>query len=329
MSSHQNMMTIVNVAPLYSDQPDRWAAVDQAIGDACRQKGGFVVTGLPTKLQQENIPIERFFEIFGLPEEELYKIATCEMRPDSAYTVRGYTKLSGGFAFGEQFDLGQETPPPAADIDGIDMLLNPNVWPSQEPFPGWKAALIGHFAQMEDLGIRIIQSIARSLGADPSAAGARYENSASTLRFLRYPQRPDNVVIGGEKGAKRIVDGREVALSAREHTDNGGLTFQWQDEPGLQVQTAEGEWIGVPNIRDGFSVHLCEALEKQSSGHLRATNHRVYDTGNARQSMVFFLEPNLCSSVKAFSTMPAEPPASDEDTYAASMIETLRKTGRG
>lgn len=113
--------------PLYSDQPDHWAPIDRAIGDACRQKGGFVVTGLPKKLQQENIPIKRFFEIFDLPEEELYKIATRQMRPDSAYTVRGYTKLSGGFAFGEMFDLGQETLPPAVDIDGIDMLLNRNV----------------------------------------------------------------------------------------------------------------------------------------------------------------------------------------------------------
>ena len=39
MTSEQNMMPIVNVAPLYDDQPEAWAAVDQAIGEACRSKG--------------------------------------------------------------------------------------------------------------------------------------------------------------------------------------------------------------------------------------------------------------------------------------------------
>ncbi len=329
MTSEQKMMPIVNVAPLYDDHPEAWAAVDQAIGEACRSKGGFVVTGLPPSLHQENISIEEFFKIFDLPEDELYNIATRETRPDSTRTVRGYTKRSGGFAYGEQFDLGTEQPVSGPDIDGIDMLIHTNAWPSQEPVPGWRNALIEHFRRMEALGIKVIRSIARSSGADDSAAGERYENSSSTLRFLRYPQRPDHIEIGGEKGAMRVVDGREVPLSAREHTDNGGLTFQWQDQQGLQVQAPDGEWFGVPNIRDGFSVHLCEALETQTSGRLRATPHRVYNTGKARQSMVFFLEPNLFASVNGFSAEPNEPRAPDAETYAASMINTLRKTGRG
>ncbi|MFT5112487.1 MAG: isopenicillin N synthase-like dioxygenase [Parasphingorhabdus sp.] len=61
---------------------------------------------------------------------------------------------------------------------------------------------------------------------------------------------------------------------------------------------------------------------------MRATPHRVYGTGKTHQSMVFFIEPNLFDSIKPFSLKPNEPRADDEDTYAASMLNTLRKTGR-
>ncbi|MDE0921298.1 MAG: hypothetical protein OSA08_14565 [Arenicellales bacterium] len=323
------MMPILNVAPLYDDHPEAWVAIDQAIGEACRSKGGFVVTGLPPSLQQEKFSIEEFFKIFDLPEDELYSIAKRETRPESTLTRRGYTKYSGGFAYGEGFDLGTEQPISGPDIDGIDLMIHNNAWPSQEPIPGWRNALIQHFQQMEAFGIKVIRSIARYLRVDESAAGRRYENSSSTLRFLKYPQRPEHIELRGEKSGMRIVEGCEVSLSTAEHTDNGGLTFQWQDTPGLQVQAPNEEWLSVPIIRDGFSVHLCEALETQTSGRLHATPHRVFNTGKQRQSMVFFLEPNLFASVNSFSAEPNESCAPDLETYAASMINTLRETGRG
>ena len=323
------MMPILNVAPLYDDHPEAWAAVDQAIGEACRSKGGFVVTGLPPSLQQEEFSIEEFFKIFDLPEDELYSIAKRETRPESTLTRRGYTKYSGGFAYGEGFDLGTEQPISGPNIDGIELMIHNNAWPSQEPIPGWRNASIQHFQQMEALGIKIIRSIARYLRVDESAARRRYENSSSTLRFLKYPQRPEHIELHGEKSGMRIVEGCEVSLSTAEHTDNGGLTFQWQDTPGLQVQAPNEEWLSVPIIRDGFSVHLCEALETQTSGRLHATPHRVFNTGKQRQSMVFFLEPNLFASVNSFSAEPNESCAPDLETYAASMINTLCETGRG
>ena len=286
-----------------------------------------MVIGLP--LPQQNFSFERFFKIFELPDPVLYDIANREMSPDSRLTVRGYlNRDKGGFAYGEQFDLGPEDPMRGPEIDGIEMLINENAWPSLEPYPGWREEIIKHFQHMESIGLVIIGSIARYLGANDLAAIKRYQNSSSTLRFLKYPERPEHIEIRGEKGAMRVVDGREVPLVASEHTDNGGLTFQWQDEPGLQIQTPEGKWLGIPNIRDGFSVHLGETLETQSSGRVSATPHRVYSTGKTRQSMVFFLEPNLFGSTKPFGKEQSEPRPSNENTYAASMIKTLRRTGR-
>jgi len=321
------MTPTINVAPLFDGNLDAWIAVDQLIGDACESTGGFVVTGLP--LPQPGFSFERFFKIFELPGPVLYDIAKREMRPDSRLTMRGYlNRDKGGFAYGEQFDLGPEEPLRGPEIDGIEMLINENAWPSLGPYPGWREEIIEHFKHMESIGFVIVSSIARYLGANELLASKRYQNSSSTLRFLKYPERPEHIEIGGEKGAMRVVDGREVPLVASEHTDNGGLTFQWQDEPGLQIQTPEGKWLGIPNIRDGFSVHLGETLETQSSGRVSATPHRVCSTGKTRQSMVFFLEPNLFGSTEPFGKEQSEPRPSNENTYAASMIKTLRKTGR-
>ena len=327
MADQQKMTPTIDVAPLFDSNLDAWVPVDQLIGQACERKSGFVITGLP--LAHQNFSFERFFKIFELPDPVLYDIAKREMRPDSRLTMRGYLNRSkGGFAYGEQYDLGTEEPMRGPEIDGIEMLINANAWPSLEPEPGWREEIIKHFQHMESIGLVIIGSIARYLGANDLAAIKRYQNSSSTLRLLKYPERPDHIEIRGEKGAMRVVDGREVPLVASEHTDNGGLTFQWQDEPGLQIQTPEGEWLGIPNIRNGFSVHLGETLETQSSSRMRATPHRVYSTAKTRQSMVFFLEPNLLGSTKPFSNEAGESPPANEDTYAASMIRTLRSTGR-
>jgi len=326
--SAQKMTPIVNVAPLFDNNAEAWANVDRLIGEACERRVGLVVTGLP-QLSQQYASLEKGFDIFDLPESVLYDIAKREMRHDSKLTMRGYMKHTGGFSYSEGFDLGTEKSLRGPEIDGIDMLLHTNAWPSQEPNLGWRKEMVELFQRMESLGTMVVRSIARYLGSDESAAANRYQKSNSTLRFLKYPENPDMATpLRGEKDATLMIDGREVPVVTIEHTDNGGLTFQWQDEPGLQLQTPEGEWLNVPNIRDGFSVHLGEALETQTSGRMRATPHRVYSTGNNRQSMAFFFDPNLYSSVKPFSTVPNEPRASDEDTYAASMINTLRETGR-
>ena len=96
----------------------------------------------------------------------------------------------------------------------------------------------------------------------------------------------------------------------------------------MQIKTPGGEWLDVPEKSEGLSVHLGEALETQSSRNFVATPHRVLGWDRVRHSIVFFLEPNLFSSTSVFSKNPSEETPPDSETYAASMIDTLRKTER-
>jgi len=170
--------------------------------------------------------------------------------------------------------------------------------------------------------------MARYLKVNENAAAARYKNNNATFQIMNYPERPAGLVVQGETDATRMHNGIERPLIASEHRDNGGLSLSWQDEPGLQFQTPAGDWLDVPNTPGGISVHLSETLETQASHRFAATPHRVLDYGKLRRSIVFFFEPGLFSSTTAFSHEEIEAPVADEDTYAASLLETLRRTGR-
>lgn len=64
-------------------------------------------------------------------------------------------------------------------------------------------------------------------------------------------------------------------------------------------------------------------IESMTEDRFQATPHRVLGKGNARQSIGFFLEPNLHGSVKPFTTAENEPLSADEDTYAAALLQVF------
>ena len=329
MSVEPETLPVINVEPLFEDNPAAWNTIDETIGNACATCAGFVVVGLPQSTRPEHTDIKKLLSIFDLPQPLLDGIGKKEMRSESKRSFRGYVaRRTGGFAYNEIFDIGPEPPVSGPPINNIEVLIESNAWPAREPAPGWREQMINQYKQMEAHGIRLVRCLARYLGVDETAAAARYQNSNSTFRLLKYPERPAGIEIKGEKDAMRVHHGREYPLIGSEHTDNGGLTLLWQDRPGLQFQSPAGDWLDVPDIPDSFSILVGESLQSQSSNRIIATPHRILGRGQMRHSMAFFLEPNLFSSIRTFSKDSNEETPVDEDTYAASMLETLRKTGR-
>ena len=329
MTAKRKTLPIIDIGDLYDGGSKSRSALDRAIGGACENFGGFLATGLPTQLQPVSTKVEKLFSLFDLPKPVLYKMGKREMRSSSKRCMRGYVdRRTGGFAYNEIFDIGPEKPVLGPAIDGIELVTETNVWPSIEPAPNWREEMIARFVQTEALGIRIIRALARFLDVDETSAAARYQNSSSSMRLLKYPGHATDSKSTGRSAESCMHNGQKYNLIGKEHTDNGGLTLQWQDHPGLQVKTPAGEWLDVPERSAGLSVHLGEALETQSSRTFVATPHRILGSNTVRHSIVFFLEPNLFSSINAFSKSSPDENSTDEETYAASMINTLRNTGR-
>ncbi|MFA0087381.1 isopenicillin N synthase family dioxygenase [Vibrio sp. 10N.261.51.F12] len=109
-------------------------------------------------------------------------------------------------------------------------------------------------------------------------------NSDKTLlRVLHYPP-----MTGDEEPG---------AIRAAAHEDINLLTIlPAANEPGLQVQTQEGDWLDVPCDFGNLIINIGDMLQEASDGYFPSTTHRVINpTGEKQQhsriSLPLFLHP--------------------------------------
>src|SRR6516165_6417497 len=142
-----------------------------------------------------------------------------------------------------------------------------------------------------------------SPGPSPTSSCSR---SASTTSAIHYPPHPD-------------PEDNEFGLAP--HTDNNFLTVLAQSAlPGLEVRTAEGEWIRPPAVPGTFVVNTGAMLARYSNNRFRATPHRVINRNSAsRYAIPFFLGPNHDAIVDCVPTCvgPDNPPHYEPTTYGA------------
>ncbi|RUP52000.1 hypothetical protein BC936DRAFT_143734 [Jimgerdemannia flammicorona] len=103
------------------------------------------------------------------------------------------------------------------------------------------------------------------------------------MKVIRYPPMGDEV--------DRPVD---HGLGVGPHKDYGFLTVLMQDDVGgLQVQTADGEWIDATPIPNTFVINIGEAFERLTQRCYVATTHRVLNNaaGRDRISVPVFFNP--------------------------------------
>ena len=96
----------------------------------------------------------------------------------------------------------------------------------------------------------------------------------------------------------------EDKLLLLEHADDSAVTVLAQegDYEGLQVQTAGGDWIGVPVIPGALQVFSGSLLARWTGGQLRPGRHRVVAGGTVtRRSTAVFVYPALETVVAPLS----------------------------
>ena len=103
------------------------------------------------------------------------------------------------------------------------------------------------------------------------------------LRVLHYPP-----LTGTEEAG---------AIRAAAHEDINLLTIlPASNEPGLQVQTRNGDWLDVPSEFGNLIVNIGDMLQETSGGYFPSTSHRVINpdccaSGRSRISLPLFLHP--------------------------------------
>ena len=181
---------------------------------------------------------------------------------------------------GEAFFMTRET--------GPGLTRSPNLWPPE--LPGFRDVLIAYYETMEELGMKLLPLFARALDlpADYFAGDFLKNETQSFVRASHYP--PDALLEG--------------QYSCGPHTDGSYLTLlATSNVPGLQILTADGEWIKAPLWRGCFLVNSGDMVTRWSNGRVLSTPHRVInDGGEDRYALPFFMQPNADAMLECLPT---------------------------
>ncbi|MEM1383068.1 MAG: 2-oxoglutarate and iron-dependent oxygenase domain-containing protein [Pseudomonadota bacterium] len=157
-------------------------------------------------------------------------------------------------------------------------LRGPNRWPAF--LPDLAPAAMAYFDHAHGVAHHLMRGFALGLGLAPEFFLRTASRPLSRASFVYYP------VQDAAAGADQFGVGP--------HTDFGVLTVLCQDQVGgLQVQTAQGEWIHAPPIAGTLIVNVADLLARWTDGAFKSTPHRVVNaSGRERLSLVLAFDPN-------------------------------------
>jgi isopenicillin N synthase-like dioxygenase len=251
--------------------------ISHALGESFEQWGFGVVCdhGIPDELVQRAWALTR--EFFALPEE----VKRAYFIPGGK-GARGYTPFGTERAkdakvqdLKEFWHIGQSLPPG----DPMTEFMAPNIWPTE--IDGFRETFEELYKAFEVAGGRILRAIALHLGLKEDWFDATVDHGNSVLRLLHYPPLPE----GAPEGAIR----------AAAHGDINTITLLLgAEEAGLQLLSANGEWLSITPPDGALVVNIGDMLERLSNDRLVSTTHRVVNpvgaaARRARYSMPFFL----------------------------------------
>jgi len=307
--SDQGRIPVLDIGPFLAGEPDAAAPLARAVARACEDTGFLVVAnhGVPQRLVDDTFAAAAQF--FAQPEAEKLALKIGQ------YNI-GYLPFGGQVVrhspvnkntkpnFSESFYITRDRAPDHPDIINNKPLIGLNRWPPD--MPQFRAATMAYYAAMEAMTTRLVPVVAMALGLPPAYFAEAFAEPNCTIRLIHYPPQ---------------LNPEDNEFGFAPHTDNNFITFLAQSAlPGLEVRTAEGEWIRPPAVPGTFVVNTGAMLARYSNDRFRATPHRVINrNGASRYAIPFFLGPNHDSIVDCVPTCvaPDNPPRYEPITYGA------------
>jgi isopenicillin N synthase-like dioxygenase len=242
----------------------------------------FIVNhGVPRGLIQQ--AYEELRRFFALPEDEKFKLRINAQRvgyvpaKSSVYvtsTVNQNTKPD----LNEVILKVRERQADHPAITAGRSFHGPNQWPDEDTLPGFRANLTAYYDAIEALGFKMLAVYARALDLPADYFDPFFEDPMWTTRNAFYPGSPD-------------AEDNQFGISP--HRDHGFITFlPLSEEPGLQIQTPDGEWIPAEQVEDAIIVNTGEFMNRWTNGRFIATPHRVVPPRNDRYSIALFFNPS-------------------------------------
>lgn len=228
---------------------------------------------------------------FAQPVEVKQEIGMIKSRHFRGYSAYGVEVTQGKRDLREQIDFGPEMADaarPRSDDDPLELsLYGPNQYPASTPT---LEPAIRRWRNLNDTIARdLVSLLAQSLTPHPErivdiflpSSAADYP-AYSRMKVVQYPP-----IKPGEEGA-----------GVGSHKDGGGITLLAQDQTGgLQVQTWEGEWVGVEPVPYALVINVGQVMSVlvfPPSARLQSAD--AFDAAaNARQAVSTPQRPTACS----------------------------------
>jgi isopenicillin N synthase-like dioxygenase len=301
-------VSVVHIDALFRDSCLERDTADRALFRAACEMGFVSVTGLPPDVPLGRAARARVLRIFELEAAVLRTLWRRKFEPRNSNIYRGWFPVQpGNLTSKEGIDLGADVAYGAAFTSDNDPLLEPTPLPEEALLPGWRDAIAAYYLAMERVCAALMQSIARSLVLDEHFFDNAFHVGLSTLRLLRYPVRtPEELASCKDKDVWISSGAQNQHLVGAAHTDSGFITLLAQDDvAGLQARRHDGSWADVDPDDRALVVNFGQVLERWSGGRIKATEHRVFGTGQERYSIPFFYEARADAEI---SPLPMDDP---------------------
>jgi len=269
----------IDIAGLYSDDPEARLRVARQIGEACDRIGFFYAVGHEVPLATIEAARDKALEFFALPPAE--RLAVKADRNNRGYREMGDTVHKSGRLFArDSFDLGFPVAADDPEVLAGTPLYAENKWPELD---GFRQAVEAYYQGTFAVGMKILEAFALYLGQAPDFFSRNFGKPVADMVLNHYFRHDLALSLGAT----------EVASGA--HTDHGIVTILWQDNSGgLEVLDAAGDWVAVPPVAGSYVINVGELMRRWTNGRFRATVHRVIHTrNNSRLSMPLFCNPDF------------------------------------
>lgn len=262
----------------------------KALNSACREVGFFYVVNHGVSPEVIATTLTAMRDFFAQPAASKQAVAM----KASERGMRGYFGL-GEEDLMDKDGLSRSSPSSVGDWkEGFDCgrrvtelekskcrLVDDNQWP---PCFNFENAVSAYRDALLGVALRVAKVLAIALGLSVNFFTDRLRRPLATLRLLHYPPGIDQ-------------------LSCGPHTDYGCFTVLYQDSDGLEVKTADGEWIAVPARHDAFVVNLGDMMHRWTNATYASTLHRVRAPGDRhRFSLALFVNPDVGVCIECLPT---------------------------
>ncbi len=267
---------VINLQPYFSDPCEATLApLAEQLRNACESVGFFSIIGHQVAKPQVDLMFSFARKFHAMPLEEKQSIAMDR----AEWPVGGIGYLPVKHRKLPARDKGNLNEAFIVKCDH-KLGMDDNQWPNEKSLPGFRDAVEGYAAALEQLGKRLLPIFAAALEMQADFFDKAFISPLYRLRMTHYPSQQDVAV-------------DEFGIAP--HVDTTFCTILAQDRPGLIIfSERRQQWIKAPLLEEAFIVNSGELLRTWTNDRFISVKHFANNnTGSeSRYSIPFFLNAN-------------------------------------